>query len=481
MKFKQLFNLKKPSRIYLDYASITPVDKEVSLELASVLRDYPANPSSIYREGVEASKVLESARVRVAKVLEAHADEIVFTSGGTEANNLAIKGVIASFGLSAKNIGYSDASSTTVPHIISTKIEHPSVRDLLTSLENEGKCTVTFLPVGESGVLDVRDFKKALSARPDTALVSIMYVNNEIGTIQPIQEIAKAIRAHKKERAMSASAVDATTSSNIYPVFHTDACQAPQYLSLRIPTLGVDMMTLDGSKIYGPRSTGVLYKSRAIKIGKNISSQMIGGSQEDGLRAGTENVANASAFAFALEKCQKGGSGVGDREKESTRVSALRDKMLADILKAVPNARMNGAKANGTIANGVATNGAMIENGKAVRVPNNINICVPGMDAEYAVLRLDAKGICVSSVTSCRTKSEDASSYVIEEIYGDKDADKDELTESADKIGTTLNHTDNLAEKCAKSSLRITLGKYTTENDVKRATKIIIEVLTSML
>lgn len=473
MKFKQFLTLKKSSRIYLDYASITPVDKEVSNELARVLRDYPANPSSIYREGVEASKVLEFARAKVAKVLEAHADEIVFTSGGTEANNLAIKGVIASFGSSAKNVGNIGGNSTTVPHIISTKIEHPSVRDLLTSLEKDGKCTVTFLPVGESGVLDVRNFKKALSVRPDTALVSIMYVNNEIGTIQPIQEIAKVIRAHKKERMASVGA----SVSGVYPIFHTDACQAPQYLSLRIPTLGVDMMTLDGSKIYGPRGTGVLYKSRAVKIGKNISAQIVGGSQEEGLRAGTENVANASAFALALEKCQKGGTGVGDREgvkkdaqkisREYTRIAELRDKMLADILKAVPKARVNGA----------ITNGATIESGKAVRVPNNINICVPGMDAEYAVLRLDAKGVCVSSVTSCRTKSEDASSYVIEEIYSNETGDKSELA----KNGTVQNPINNLAEKCAKSSLRITLGKYTTEKEIKRATKIIIEVLTSML
>ncbi len=394
-----MFSIRK-KRIYLDYASITPVDIKVLRYMNQISKKYPANPSSLYREGAEVFKQLESARTSVAKILEGHSDEITFTSGGTESNNLAIKGLLNSW----------KKKFSGLPHIISTSIEHPSIRELLTYLESEGKCRVTFVPVDPQGIVDLKELKKALT--PETVLVSVMYVNNEIGTIQPLAAVSRIVRSFRKE------------NSQTYPYIHTDACQAAQYCLLRIPSLGIDLMTLDGSKIYGPRSSGILF----IKRGVDIFPELRGGDQESQRRAGTENVAIASGFAYALELCQK------SKEKEGTRVSLLRDLMLKEMQRTIPTIEING--------------------GMTERVPNNINICIPGIDAEFAVLKLDVKGVCVSSVTSCRSKKEDSSSYVIESIG---------------------------KEKCSKSSLRITLGRDTTGSDVKRATSLIISTLTGMI
>ncbi len=359
-----------------------------------------ANPSSLYREGTKASKKLQEARASIARILEAQPDEIIFTSGGTESNNLAIRSAIAS----------ADASSK--PHVIATAIEHPSVRDLLLRLEQDGICDVTFLPIDESGVLDASEVKKAL--RPETVLVSVMYANNEIGTIQPVQEAAKAVRQFKKQEGRQPHAL---------PYVHTDACQAAPYCSLRVPALGIDLLTLDGSKIYGPRSSGILYARRGLKL----APQIRGGDQEGGRRAGTENVASSAGFALALQLAAR------ERESESARIGLLRDRLLKEMTDAVPELRING------------------EMGR--RLPNNISVCMPGMDAEFAVLKLDVRGVCASSVTSCRSKKEDSSSYVIAAISG--------------------------SEECSSSSLRFTLGRFTTKKEIEKASKAIIEVLRS--
>lgn len=421
------------NRIYLDYASITPTDERVAACIAEYIRRFAANPGSLYAEGVEAKKKLEVARAGVAKSLEAHPDEIYFTSGGTESNNLAILGVLRGF---ENNRGGKRGLAKKIPHIVSLEIEHPSIKELLNALTEEKKCKITYVPVGESGIVDPKEIKKAL--KPETVLVSVMYANNEIGTIQPIHEIAKVIRSFKKERADKAAKNSATGAISQYPYFHTDVCQAAAYETLRIPFLGADLMTLDGSKIYGPRSTGVLYAKRGVKI----SPLMFGGSQEMGLRPGTENVAGAAGFALALELCQK------EREKESARIAELRDAMLASIMKAVPKVLVNGDMKR--------------------RLPNNINICLPGMDAEFAVLKLDVAGVCVSSVTSCRSQNEDSSSYVIEALA--RDATQ----------GTAQNSLSG-TKNCSKSSLRITLGRHTTKSDAEKASKAIIRVLTGML
>ncbi len=388
------------TRIYLDYASITPIDPRVVTYMNTILKKYSANPSSIYLEGVKAFKQLESARTSVGKALEVQSDEIIFTSGGTESNNLAIKGILETW--KEKNSG--------IPHIVSTTIEHPSIKELLKRLELKNLCTVTYINVDSEGIINLKELKESLSKQ--TVLVSVMYANNEIGTIQPLGEVAKIVRAHRKE------------NNQVYPYIHTDACQAALFCSLRVPALGIDLLTLDGSKIYGPRGCGILFVRRGVKV----TPELFGGDQESERRAGTENVASASGFAYALELAQK------EKESETKRISILRDTLLSSIQKAVPQIEVNGSMKD--------------------RVPNNINICLKGIDAEFAVLKLDAKGIAISSVASCRSKKEDSSSYVIEAMG---------------------------KGECSKSSLRITLGRFTTTSDIKRAAQIIISTLTGMI
>lgn len=380
-------NLFKSSgnRVYLDYSSLTPVDPRVMKVMVKTMKQFPANPSSIYMEGVAAEKILKKSREDVAKFFEGNTDEIVFTSGGTEANNLAIKGIVNG----------AIKSGISKPHIVSIAIEHPSVRELLESLKNI--CDITYVSVDEEGIVDLKQFKESI--KPETVLVSVMYANNEIGVVQPIHEIAKVIRAFRKEQ------------NSEYPYFHTDACQAAAYCLMRVPALGVDLMTIDGGKVYGPRGVGALYIKRGVQ--EKLQPEMIGGSQENDFRAGTENLPAIVGLAKALELCAK------EKESESERLVKMRDDLIGEIKKISPNSTLNGSEKN--------------------RLPNNINMCFPGQDAEFLVLRLDAKGVCVSSVTSCRSKSEDSSSYVIEEM-GKKE--------------------------CAASSLRVTMGRFTKKSDV---------------
>ena len=391
-------------RIYLDYASVTPIDKEVSKEMFRVSQKYISNPSSVYKEGVEAHNFLEFCRKRFADKLEVHSDEIVFTSGGTESNSLAIKGVIVRYLKEQKNIK---------PHIISSTIEHPSIRELLFSLEKTGEIELSLISPNEDGIILPEEIAKEL--KPNTVLVSVMYANNEIGTIMPLSEIAKKLREYKKEQGRTEFDM---------PFLHSDASQAVAYLSVRIPSLHADLMTLDGGKIYGPRGTGALFIKRIVPF-ESITN---GGSQEDGRRSGTENLPSIAGLTLALENVEK------DKLKEFDRVEVLRDLLLVYLKSS-------------NIKDAFTINGSMA---KGQRLPNNLNICFPGIDSEFLVLTLDAMGICVSSVTSCRTLTEDSYSYVVKEIAGDD---------------------------CSRSSLRISLGKYTSKSDVLKAGKKIVEAV----
>lgn len=417
-------------RIYLDYASVTPIGKSASAEVFRVSKKYIANPSSIYQEGVKASEFLESCRKRTSSVLEVQGDEIIFTSGGTESNALAIKGALAGFiqkelGDNNKIDRNSDnltneskiSPSATVPHIISSTIEHPSIRELLFSLEKSGEIELNLIQPNEDGIIEPAKIAEALKS--NTVLVSIMYANNEIGTIMPMAGIAKKLREYKKEQGRTEFEM---------PFFHTDASQAVAYLSMRVPSLHVDLMTMDGGKIYGPRGVGALFVKRIVPF-KSITN---GGSQESGRRAGTENLPAIAGFALALEKAEK------EKEKEFKRIESLRDMLLVNLKSS-------------EIKNRFTINGTMA---KSERLPNNLNICIPGIDAEFLVLTLDAMGLCVSSVTSCRTLSEDSYSYVVNEISGDE---------------------------CSRSSLRISLGKYTSKSEAIKAGKMIVEAVRRIL
>jgi cysteine desulfurase len=456
----QMFNFSgQKKRVYLDYASITPIDRRVLKYMNEIAEKYPANPASIYMEGVRSAKMLESARGEVAKVLEVHSDEIIFTSGGTESNNLALVGMVQSLwrvvertfsmkeSVAVHEVGEGKDSTRDIgagvqvtlrPHVVTTAIEHPSIRETVKFLEQNG-VDVTVIPVEEDGVVLAKKIEQALRAQ--TVLVSVMYVNNEIGTIQPIAEIAKAMRSYKKSLGRANSS---------WPYLHTDACQAVCFLPLRVPALGVDLMTLDSSKFYGPRGTGILYIRRGLKM----VSQIHGGDQERGRRAGTEDVVRACGFARALSIAHT------ERARETERVTKMRDDLLNWILEniKIPNSKIK--------LNGSATD----------RVANNINICLPGHDAEFMVLKLDAKGVAVSSVTTCQNLREESSSYVIAALGNSLDPNHANAETAIQNKKQREYY-----RQCAASSLRITLGRFTTPSEIEFFKKVFLNCFGSLV
>jgi cysteine desulfurase len=328
--------------------------------------DYAAsaepNSSSIHEFGMLAKKKLEYARAEVAGILSARKTEVIFTSGGTEGNNLAIQGVI-----------FANQGKKDLPHIVTTNIEHPSVLETCKLLEKRKLAELTIVAVEVNGIVDPRKIKKAI--KPHTVLVSVIYANNEIGTIQPIREIAKEIRHYKK-----------TNNADI--VFHTDAVQAVNYLDLNVEKLGVDLLTLSGSKIKGAGRVGVLYK----RSGVNIENIFGGGDQEGGLRGGTENLADILKFASALKKINS------TKEKESKRLIGLRDYFFKKLEKL------------GFIANGDKEN----------RLPNNVNVTFPKIPSDLLVIELSAHGVMTSSKSACKSSSS-GGSYVIKALRPEAD------------------------------------------------------------
>ncbi len=341
--------------IYLDYAATTPLDPKVEKVILAQLKNF-GNPSSIYSLGRQAKQVIEGARKSVAKILNSRTEEVVFTGSGTESDNLAIFGVARAY----KSFG---------KHIITSKIEHHAVLRACQYLEKNEGFKVTYLDVGKNGIVDPVSVKKAL--RSDTTLVSIIYANNEIGTIQPIKEISKIIKIYRQYEKL--------------PFFHTDACQAAGALNLNVQDLAVDLATLNGSKIYGPKGIGCLFVRRGI----HLRPVILGGSQEGGLRAGTENPALIAGFAKALELVDK------NKEKESKRLIQFRDYVINQILTKIPNSKLNGDAIS--------------------RLPNNINISFKNTDGEMLMLALDQNGIQVSTGSAC-TSSETGPSHVMQAI-----------------------------------------------------------------
>ncbi len=394
-------------KIYLDHAGATPQDKGVSRKIYLISRSIYSNPSSIFRDGQKARGLIEKARGEVAEIIGAHSDEIIFTGSGTESDALAILGTINFFRGKDKNI---------VPHIITTKIEHPAVLENIKWLESKGLAEVSYLAVGENGVIDPKEIRKNI--KPNTVLISVMYANNEIGTIEPIKEIAKEIRYFKKNNS----------KDGIYPIFHTDACQAMNYLFTKnVEKLGVDLMTFNGSKIYGPKGVGVLYKKRNI----NLEPLYQGGGQEFGLRSGTENTALIIGLSEALKKTEK------IKEKETDRLIKLRDYAIDQILKLTEKSTFK-----------------IILNGdREKRLANNINVSIFGISSELLVLELGAKGIFTSERSDCKSGRAD-SSYVLEAIYG-------RLISKDEKVG----------------SLRITLGRQTKKRDLDRLVRVLNNIL----
>ena len=367
--------------IYLDNAASTPIDKKVAAEMAQIVKLY-GNPSSYNDCGREAREYIEQARMKVARFLGAHSDEIIFTSSGTESNNLAILGL---------------ADSRSKGEIISTPIEHPSVLKALEFLKKKGR-GVEFVKVDKEGVVDLRDFKSKLG--PRTALVSIMYANNEIGTIEPIVKIGKLVRE----------------SGQV--LFHVDACQATEYLDMNANRLGVDLLTFNGSKICGPKGVGVLYVRRGVKL----SPILLGGEQEGGLRAGTENLMAIGGLAVALSQIDK---------KEPKRLVDLRDHFIKKIKTLLPDVVVNGALGD-------------------KRLPNNMNISVPGLTSEVLLLELDKYGICAGSGSACTSHSVEPS-HVLKAIGSDREY---------------LN-----------GALRFSMGRQTTKKDIDHVLKVLPKIV----
>jgi cysteine desulfurase len=321
------------------------------------------NPSSIHDAGVLAKNKLEGARAVAASALGAHKDEIIFTSGATESNNLAIQGVVL--------------ASSLFPHIITTNIEHPSVLETFKLLEKRKLAEISIVPVEENGIVDPKKIKKEI--KENTVLVSVMYANNEIGTIQPIKEIAKEIRHHNK-------------TNNKRILFHIDAVQAVNYLDLNVERLGVDLLSISGAKIENSGRVGILYKKRNVEI----SNVFGGGDQEMGLRPGTENLQEIIKFSKALKKAQD------IKEKENKRLTKLRDYFIQKIFKKFSEFSV---LVNGDLEN---------------RLPNNINITFPKIPSDLLVIELSAKGVMISSKSACKSSKAEGS-YVIKAIRHEAD------------------------------------------------------------
>lgn len=321
--------------IYLDHAAATPMDTEVLKKMLPFFRTEFGNASGIYRLGRDSRLAIEQARKDIAQILQCKTKEIIFVSGGTEANNWAIFGLAAAYQKKGK-------------HIISSAIEHYSVYEPLRQLKEQGY-DVTFLPVDNKGLISEKDLKKNL--RKDTILVSVMYANNEIGTIQNIAAMGKILQAQDI-------------------IFHTDACQAAGALPLNVQELHVDAMTLNGGKIYGPKGIGILYIKEKIQI----VPLFFGGGQEFRMRAGTENIPAVIGMAEALKKADL------SRKNSSRKLIKIRDYFIKEVIK-IPSVFLNGTEKH--------------------RLPNNINIAIKGVSAESLLLRLDMEGIYASAGSAC--------------------------------------------------------------------------------
>lgn len=371
-------------KIYLDYAATTPVDPKVLRAMLSYLKKDCGNPSSIHSFGQRAILAIDRARESAAKFLSCDAQEIVFTGSASEANNLAIFGLVK-----AKD------------HIITTQIEHPAILEPCRALERRG-VEVTYLPVNREGLVLVSDIEKAIKS--NTVLISVMYANNEIGTIQPVAEIGELLKTRRQKG-----------KNRIY--FHTDAVQAANYLDCNVEKLGVDLLTLSCHKIYGPKGVGILY----VKNDTKLQPLIYGGGQEHGLRSGTENIAGIIGMGRAIEEIQNPKVKI-----QIIRTRQFRDKLIRIILKSVPDCRLNGSAVQ--------------------RLPNNINLSFRGLEGEALVISLDQKGIAVSTGSACSVRNLQPSHVLL-------------------ALG--------LSAPEAHGSLRITLGRYTTQQEIEKFLKVL--------
>jgi cysteine desulfurase len=363
--------------VYLDYAAATPVDGRVIAAMRPYFAEKFYNPSATYLAADGVAQDLAAARGVVAHWLGAKPGEIIFTAGGTEANNLAIQGIMRQF---------------PDGNVVVSAIEHESVLAPIEQFNHK------IVPVDESGLVDAAKLAELIDNK--TVLVSVMYVNNEVGTVQPIREISQIIKSKRTER-----------NSKLPLYFHTDAAQASNYLDLHAARLGVDMLTLNGGKMYGPKQSGVLF----VKSGVRLQPIIFGGGQERGMRSGTENVAAAIGFATALDLAQQ------SRHEEAKRLQALQNYFFAQLVAEIPQAVINGSRKK--------------------RLPNNVHVTIPGTDNERILVQLDEAGIMAAAGSAC-SASNDEPSHVLHAM-GRTDAE-------------------------ARASLRFSMGRSTGTADIER-------------
>ncbi len=381
--------MKQRNKLYLDYAAATPLDAEVLAVMKPYFNDIFFNPSADYLAAKDTRSALDTARAAVAYCLGAKPGEVIFTAGGSEANNLAIKGIMD---------GYPKAK------LLISAIEHESV-----IAPAKGYIHKT-IKVTRDGRLDLADLQNKLD--DSVVLVSIMYANNEVGTIEPLKEAAAVIAEARIKRH---------EKGNPLPLLlHSDACQAANYLDLHVSRLGVDLMSLNGSKLYGPKQSGALF----VRAGVRLQPLIDGGGQEMGIRSGTENVAGSIGFSAALAKAQQ------MRHDETARLKTLREYFISELNREFPDCVINGSP--------------------KYRLPNNVHVTFPGQDNERLLIKLDQNGVMAAAGSAC-SASKRESSHVLKAM--------------------------GLSDNYARSSLRITLGRQTTQKDINTALAVFKQII----
>ena len=375
-------------RIYLDYTATTPTHPDVVKAMLPYFTDVFGNPSSIHSYGQEGKEAIEEARVKVAELIGAQDEEIVFTSGGTEADNFALKGVAY-------------ANEKKGNHIIASPIEHHAVMETCKFLEQRG-FRITFLPVDEYGLVDPDDVRRAITS--ETILISVMHANNEIGTIEPIAEIGKLAREAEI-------------------CFHTDAVQTVGHIPVDVDEFGVDLLSLSAHKLCGPKGVGALY----IRKGTKLTPFMHGGEQERRRRASTENIPGIVGLGKAVELVRQ------EMSEEAERLTLLRDRLIKGLMEQIDHVHLNGHP--------------------RARLPNNVNVSIDFVEGESMVLNLDLEGICASTGSACSSASLEPSHVLLA--------------------------TGVLPEQ-AHGSLRLTLGRWTIEEDIQRVLEVLPRIVAKL-
>jgi cysteine desulfurase len=377
--------------IYLDYAAATPLDPQVLEAMKPYFTEKFYNPSATYLASRDVRNDLSAAREIIAGWLGSRPSEIYFTAGATEANNLAIAGIMSKY---------------PKAEVLISSLEHDSM------IAPAGRFNCNLIASTPNGIVDLKDLRKKINK--NTVLVSVMFVNNELGTVQPLREVAKIIAVERKQRLKS---------GNKLPIyFHSDAAQAGNYLDLHVSRLGVDMMSINGGKIYGPKQTGVLY----VKAGIELKPIIVGGGQERNLRSGTENVAGFIGLAKALDIAQK------TKEQESKKTKEMRDLFSSEIAKHIPNAQINGSHKH--------------------QSPHILHVTFPGIDNERMMMELDERGIQCAVGSACSASSSKPS-HVLSAI--------------------------GMSDELARASLRFSFGRHTAKKDIIKTTNLLKNLITN--